>query len=272
MKLLPVLVVCAWLPAGLAAQDLAGVKCIVDPANDARAEMNIDYRGGQIFFCCRTCIGKFQENPDPWLIRAHYQLVATGQFVQTACPLTGQGVADDISVKVGHVSVGLCCDDCRVTLQKADEIPDQLAMAFGLKSFSRGFRLKPAATELNLAGVKCLMKPAEDVSADYAIEFNGGSLFLCCQQCRNEFDRTVPEQVCAANRQLVRTGQFAQTACPFSGRPVLDGATTKIGDLEIGFCNLGCRDKVRDAADDGARTGMVFGEQAFANGFARTQK
>ncbi len=116
------------------------------------------------------------------------------------------------------------------------------------------------------------MMPDDDVSADTFVEFNGGKLYFCCDHCVTEFDKDNVAHVSVANRQLVQTGQFRQTACPFSGQPVSADATTSIGDMPIGFCCLKCRDKVRDAADDGVRTEMVFGQDAFAKGFAKSEK
>ncbi len=44
----------------------------------------------------------------------NYQLVATKQAKQQACPLSGQKLAEDTEIEVGYakVAVGFCCPNC----------------------------------------------------------------------------------------------------------------------------------------------------------------
>ena len=34
---------------------LDGIKCIMNPKAAAKAEKSVDYKGGQVFFCCDNC-------------------------------------------------------------------------------------------------------------------------------------------------------------------------------------------------------------------------
>jgi hypothetical protein len=72
--------------------------------------------------------------------------------------------------------------------------------------------------------------------------------------------------------QLVQTGQYVQTACPISGQPLADGMKVKIGELEVGTCCADCLGKIRSAADDAARTELVFGDKSFEKAFSAVKK
>ncbi len=125
------------MPFSLTAQDLTGVKCLVKPEADAKATTAVDYQGGRVFFCCKMCAGKFSEHPENWAAKANYQLVATGQFVQKACPVSGHDVAGDVTAQVGSLQVGLCCNQCKAKLDQAAELADKIGIAFGPDAFKR---------------------------------------------------------------------------------------------------------------------------------------
>ena len=62
--------------------------------------------------------------------------MATGQYSQKACPLTGRPFKDDKTVDVSAVTVSVCCPGC---LGKANKADDKVALLFVDKAFEKGF-------------------------------------------------------------------------------------------------------------------------------------
>ena len=121
-------------------QDLSGIKCPVS-GKDINPEATVDYRGGKVYLCCEGCPKAFAANTEKFAAKANCQLVATGQFVQKACPLTGKPAKDDKIVEAGGVKVAVCCPGC---LGKANKADDKVALLFADKVFEKGFEQKKA--------------------------------------------------------------------------------------------------------------------------------
>ena len=119
--------------------DLAGVQCMLMPAKGVKAKYSVDYKGGKVFFCCKGCVGKFTKNPEKFADKANQQLVATGQYKQTACPLSGGDMDDEQVVSVSGIEVKFCCGNC---VNKVDGQANDAAksgLVFSDKSFAKGF-------------------------------------------------------------------------------------------------------------------------------------
>jgi YHS domain-containing protein len=119
---------------------LEGVKCLMNPKADAKAEASADYKGAKVYFCCGNCLKKFTDKPEEKAARANHQLVATKQATQEKCPLTGRALNDEQTVKVAGVDVTLCCPGCKGKVTKA-EGDEQLELVFSDKAFEKGFKL-----------------------------------------------------------------------------------------------------------------------------------
>ncbi len=122
---------------------LEGIKCIVAP-RPADATKSADHKGGKVYFCCGNCAGKFAATPEKFATAGNAQLVATKQFEQKSCPLSGGPLAEGTEVKVAGASVKFCCNNCKGKVESADE-KAQLDMVFGEKAFEKaGFaKVKP---------------------------------------------------------------------------------------------------------------------------------
>ena len=44
------------------AQDLTGVKCILNGKKSAKASASVDYQGGKVYFCCGNCVKAFKAD------------------------------------------------------------------------------------------------------------------------------------------------------------------------------------------------------------------
>lgn len=122
--------------------DLTNVKCFMMPAKNVAAKQAVDYAGGKVYFCCKRCAGKFSKDPEKYATQANQQLVATGQFVQTACPISGGDMDDSETAKVGGMTVKFCCDKCSGKVASAASKEDKAKLVFSKKSFAKGFAAK----------------------------------------------------------------------------------------------------------------------------------
>ena len=116
-------------------QDLTGVKCPVS-GKDINPDATVDYRGGKVYMCCPGCPKAFAKDTAKYAAKANHQLVATGQFKQKACPLTGKPAKDDKVVDASGVSVAVCCPGC---LGKGNKSDDKVSLFFVDKAFEKGF-------------------------------------------------------------------------------------------------------------------------------------
>ncbi|MCP4078726.1 MAG: YHS domain-containing protein [Planctomycetaceae bacterium] len=267
MKSLLIAMVVLLLPAIVQGQDLKDVKCVVNPKMAAKADMKAKYMDGEVYFCCGACKAKFEADPAKYTAAANYQLATTGQYEQVACPFSGGEIDNGQAAKVGEMEVGLCCGNCKAKVEGAKDKTAQIDMLFSKKAFGKGY--KPVKSEdIDLSKARCPMMD-DEVSAEYAADYRGGKVYFCCKRCVAAFEKNPEKYATAANAQLVVTGQFQQTACPFSGGPLADGTSVKLGDEELSFCCGNCKGKVEGAADDEARMQMVYSNKAFEKGFAK---
>ncbi len=125
--------------AAPAKPDLTGVMCMMMPDHEVVADSFAEYRGGKVFFCCDKCAKGFAKDPSKAAIKANMQLVQTGQFVQTACPITGNPVADGVTAKIGEMEIGVCCAKCQAKVNAAADDAARAELVFGDESFEKGF-------------------------------------------------------------------------------------------------------------------------------------
>lgn len=128
-----------------AAIDLKDVKCVVAP-RDAKADKSAEYKEGQVFFCCDGCKGKFAKDSKKFATGANRQLVATKQYEQKACPLSGGDINPEKTAEVAGVEVAFCCGDCQGKVAAA-EGEEQVVLVFSEKAFEKAFKAVPEKDE-----------------------------------------------------------------------------------------------------------------------------
>jgi len=119
--------------------NLADVKCMMMPKKGVVENQSAEYLEGKVFFCCGGCVKKFAADPEKFSTAANQQLVATGQFVQTGCPISGGDVDDEQSSVVGGVAVKFCCDKCKAKVDGASSEEAKAELVFGKKRFAKAF-------------------------------------------------------------------------------------------------------------------------------------
>src|SRR5262249_55922221 len=115
---------------------LDGVKCVVNPKADVKADKSVDYKDGKVYFCCGNCPKKFGEDKAKFTTKANAQLVATGQAKQAKCPLSGQDLDKATEITVGGAKVSFCCNMCKGKVEKAKG-DDQLELVFSDKAWDK---------------------------------------------------------------------------------------------------------------------------------------
>ena len=120
--------------------DLEKVKCLIAPSKAANAEKFVEFKKGKVFFCCDGCKGKFEKDKETFASKANHQLVATKQYKQKACPMSGGDVDAEKTTKINGVDVAFCCGGC-LGKAEAAEGDAKVELVFGAKGFEKGFEL-----------------------------------------------------------------------------------------------------------------------------------
>ncbi len=118
--------------------DLEKVKCPVS-GKAVKADATVDYKDAKVYMCCQNCPKAFAKNTKKFATKANMQLVQTKQAKQVKCPITGKDVKDAVA-KVAGLEIGLCCNNCKGKIDKAEE-GDKLAMVFSDKAFEKAFKV-----------------------------------------------------------------------------------------------------------------------------------
>lgn len=110
------------------------------PADEAA---HAAYRDGQVSFCCEHCMSAFKKNPNRFAAGANMQLMATGQAMQVACPISGEtlGSRAEFVSSVRGVPVQFASAEAQERFLATPE-NEQVKLVFGNSAFDRGFVMK----------------------------------------------------------------------------------------------------------------------------------
>ncbi|MBC8353244.1 MAG: hypothetical protein H8E66_14700 [Planctomycetes bacterium] len=124
-----------------------------------------------------------------------------------------------------------------------------------------------AAKEIKLEGIKCVMNPKAAAKATKTVDYKGGKVFFCCDNCPKGFAKKLEagDKVVAAkgNAQLVSTGQAKQVKCVFTGGALKTKLT--VAGATVQFCCDNCKGKAAKLEGD-AQLLAVLGDEAFKKG------
>ena len=121
------------------------VTCVVSGETIDETEYT-NYKKWKVYCCCGGCKADFDEASATFAVAANYQLVATGQYMQTNCPVSGRGLNPEKVVKVANSNITFCCGNCQGKTNKAE---DKMAFIFTDVSFDKGFSPVPEKPESN---------------------------------------------------------------------------------------------------------------------------
>ncbi|MEZ6093808.1 MAG: hypothetical protein R3C03_06170 [Pirellulaceae bacterium] len=106
------------------------------------ANVFVEYNDSKVYFCCEGCKGKFSDDDAAMVAKANQQLVATGQFVQKGCPMSGGKLNAEQTVSVGNAEVAFCCGGCKAKAEGAESDDARVTMLFSKEAFEKGFEKK----------------------------------------------------------------------------------------------------------------------------------
>lgn len=125
---------------------------------------------------------------------------------------------------------------------------------------------------------KCVIS-GKAASKDSVVAYKNGDIegkaYVCCGKCVAKLEGDVKAKTVDAaiatkvNAQLVQTGQYRQTKCPFSGGKVDKTKSVKVGARKVAFCCDKCVAKVNAEKDADKQLAMVYSAEAFKKGFAK---
>ena len=124
--------------------DLTGIKCVVEGDRAAVNSAAVDYKDAKVYLCSEHCADAFKE--DTYLakdakfsIKANHQLVLTGQYIQKACPLSGDPLDESFSSTVAGVKIGFSCIESQMQIDKLSNIEEKVELLFSDSAFKRAF-------------------------------------------------------------------------------------------------------------------------------------
>lgn len=145
---------------------LKGVKCCIMTKANVKKEQTVAYRDGNVYFCCARCKGNFEKDKAKYAVQANQQLVQTEQYVQKACPISGQATDDAQSVKIGETEVHFCCGNCVAKVNGESDDAAKAKLVFGDEAFEKAFAKAEASDESKDSGGGVAPAPAPAPAAD----------------------------------------------------------------------------------------------------------
>jgi hypothetical protein len=106
--------------------------------------------------------------------------------------------------------------------------------------------------------LKCPVS-GKPVNPEATVEFNGGKVAFCCNNCPKAFAANKDKFKAKANLQLVQSKQLKQVKCPLTGRPCAADKKVAVEGVEIGLCCAGCAKKAGAASGDELIT-LIFAD------------
>lgn len=102
-------------------------------------------------------------------------------------------------------------------------------------------------------------QPAKEASF---VEYRGGKVFFCCDNCPNAFKENTEKFSAKANHQLVVTKQAKQGLCPFTGQELDPETKIQAAGAAICFCCDNCKAKAT-SAEGAAQITLLFANGPF---------
>jgi len=128
-----------------------------------------------------------------------------------------------------------------------------------------------ASSAVNNAGEKKEFKAkcpvsGKDAKETSSVEFNGGKVYFCCDNCPKAFEKDSAKFAAKANHQLAATGQAKEVKCPFTGKELNPDTKISVAGVDVCFCCNNCMGKA-EKAKGVEQIQMIFGNTTFKKGF-----
>ena len=147
-------------------QDLTGIKCIVDGTRTCQPEWSQKYLDGDLYFCSGDAAKSFRQQMEAspssqqaLKIRAHHQLLLTGQYVQRVCPVTFRPVHSGVSARIGGLEIAFADQASRDQVLEEPRLADKARRILNPKVFAVAFA--------PVSGPQVAARPAESSVQDF---------------------------------------------------------------------------------------------------------
>ena len=121
-----------------------------------------------------------------------------------------------------------------------------------------------------LASVKCPVS-GKSVKAASAVDYKGGKVYFCCNNCPKAFAGNTAKFAAAANHQLAASGQAKLTKCVFTGKKLNPATKIDASGVAICFCCNGCKGKATKVSGKD-QVALLFSDAKFAKGYVVGKK
>ena len=88
------------------------------------------------------------------------------------------------------------------------------------------------------------------VDATKTVDFNGGKVAFCCENCPKAFNANSKKFAAKANLQLVQSKQLKQIKCPLTGRPMAADKSVDVAGVTVSLCCGNCLKKANGVSGD----------------------
>jgi YHS domain-containing protein len=88
------------------------------------------------------------------------------------------------------------------------------------------------------------------INKDATAEFNGGTVYFCCNNCPKAFKADSKKFATKANHQMAVTGQLKQVGCPLSGKKCAEGTEIEVAGVKVAYCCNNCKGNVAKLSAD----------------------
>ncbi len=109
-----------------------------------------------------------------------------------------------------------------------------------------------AADEIKLDGIKCVMNPKAAAKAEKSVDYKGGKVFFCCDNCPKGFAKKIEDGdklvVAKGNVPASLDSHAKQAKCVFTGGPLKTELT--VAGAKVQFCCDNCKGKAAKLEGD----------------------
>ncbi|MHC4444994.1 MAG: heavy metal-binding domain-containing protein [Planctomycetota bacterium] len=198
----------------------------------------INHENRKVYFCCKSCINKFQNSPNKYLPALYRQI--NPQSVQVRCPIMGGVVNPKVFSEHKGQRIYYCCPGCDRKF-KAD--PDKY-----LKKMP----------EFSTEQVHCPIT-GKSIDPRYSMELGGKKVYFCSEECGPKFKANLKKHMNTLRPEagLLAHGATAQDdllICPVC---IPKGGIHKRSEVEMidhkgfryGMCGSSCTNAFKTDPD-----------------------
>jgi YHS domain-containing protein len=120
-----------------------------------------------------------------------------------------------------------------------------------------------------LKDVKCPVS-GKAVKAESTVEYNGGKVYFCCNNCPKAFSADTEKYKAKANHQLAQTEQLEEVACPITNNKFKKETELDVAGVRVAFCCNNCKGSIEKLKTDDDKINKLFTD--VSKSYKKTEK